>query len=128
MMAARRSVRRSGSPACARATSAGASCWHAGGKGPGNSGDRKSVDNVGVFIDVVVVIVIDELVPHCLAEDQSHRYQKRAADDQHVCVLWRRLRSGGAEPAARLPCDELTQPTALQAALVRLPESRRSGT
>ncbi len=50
------------------------------GKDPGDAGDRQPVRHVGILINVFVIIIVDELVADRLAEDQSHRQQKQAAN------------------------------------------------
>ena len=50
------------------------------GECPANTCDAKAAGYLGIFIDVARIVVVNEVVPERLAENNPHKYRQKDAD------------------------------------------------
>ena len=53
-------------------------------KGPDDSRGGEAAGNLRIIADILVVVVVDELVPNRLAEDQGHGQQQQCGDGRRA--------------------------------------------
>jgi len=47
---------------------------------PGNAGDVKTAGYLRIFVNVARIIIINEVVPECLAKNDPRNYREKNAD------------------------------------------------